>query len=149
MSDQRTVGRFRSLAEVARLVEQFEDCTLPVRAWNHAAHLTVALWYLLHHQEHRATERFIWALRRYNRANGLRVRRRGGYHETLTLFWLAVARRYLCRNGRGRSSRDLINAFLREYGHRKGLVFDHYRSETLWSDEARFCWVAPDLKPLG
>ena len=142
------VKSFRSLGEVASLVEQIEDCTLPVESWDHTARLTVALWYLLHHDECLATERFIRALRGYYRVNGLRIRRDGGYHETLTLFWLAIARRYLRRRQGRTPGLDLINDFIREFDPRRQLVFEYYRRRTLGSDEARYFWVEPDLKPF-
>lgn len=149
MTGAPTASGFRSLGEVGNLVARLEDCTLPMASWNHAAHLATAMWYLLHHEESRATDRFIRALRRYHRVHGLRIRHDGGYHETLTLFWLAIARRYLRRRFRGVPGIELINGFLREYAERRQLVFEHYRRETLGSDEARYFWVQPDLKPLA
>ena len=139
---------FENLGEVAELVRRFEACSLPAKGWNHAARLTVALWYLLDREEWQATEGFIQGLRRYNRVHGLQVRWESGYHETLTLFWLAVARRFLERSPLGMPPLLLINRFLREYGDRPGLVFEHYRKQTLRSQEARYFWVEPDLKPL-
>ena len=156
MNGGRPRAAFRNLEELARLVARFEDGTLPAERWDHGSRLAVALWYLLHDEEWRATERFLRAARSYHRLHGLRSSPGqavdqgpgGAYHETATLFWLAIARRHLHRRGRDRPVLELTNRFLRRYGHRPDLVLKHYREETLCSDEARYFWVRPDLQPL-
>ena len=144
------VLRPQKLGDVMALVQQFEECTLPAPAWDHSAQLTVSLWYLLHQQEEwQATELLIRAVRRYCRVHGQRVLRDGGYHETRTVFWLAIARRYLKHRKQGGSALDLIQDFLAEYGANERLILEHYRSATLRSCEARYFWVEPDLRPLA
>lgn len=140
---------FESLADVMALVRRFENGTLEADRWDHRARLTVCLWYLLHYEECQATDLWIRAVRRYHRAHALATPSLGGYHETRTLFWLAVARRYLESHQSGSQMLDLLNGFLAHYGHRESLLDDHYRPETLQSSEACYFWVEPDLEPLG
>ena len=155
ISDAGSTPAFPDLEELARLVARFEDGTLPAERWDHGARLAVALWYLVHDEEWRATERFLRASRRYHRLHGLHSLPSqavdqgpgGAYHETATLFWLAIARRHL-RRGRDGPVLELTNQFLRRYGHCPDLILKHYREETLFSDEARYFWVRPDLEPL-
>jgi hypothetical protein len=140
--------KFRTNEEVFSLVRRFGDCTLPRSEWTHAAHLTVALWFLLEFDWPEATERVRLGIRRYNAAHGIVTTPTGGYHETLTLFWLRVVRSFL-EGGRneGRSLVGLAN----ELGASadSGLPLRHYTRERLFSPEARAAWVEPDLKPIG
>ena len=140
--------RFRTAGEVSALVRGFEDCTLPRAEWTHAAHLTVALWRLLQYEPAEATERVRRGIRRYNAAHGIAATPTGGYHETLTLFWLRVVRSFL-EGGRNeaRSLVSLANELVANAD--KELPLRHYTRERLFSPEARAAWVEPDLKPLG
>lgn len=138
---------FRDISELVRLVDRFESCNLPMEQWNHRAHLAVCAWYLIHFSESQATERMISGIRRYNRANRIRVTPTGGYHETMTLFWLAVVSAYMSRN-KARRVLTRVNGLVSEYGNRRRLHAEYYSERRLWSEQARNCWVAPDLKPL-
>ena len=86
---------FRSTGEVLSLVRRFDDCTLPREEWTHAAHLTVALWNLLQYDWPEAVTRVRLGIQRYNAAHGIRTTPTGGYHDTLTLFWLRTVRAFL------------------------------------------------------
>jgi hypothetical protein len=74
--------------EIDRLLRAFEACTLPRSQWNHAAHLTVALWYLVRYSPSEAIQRIRSGIQRYNAAAGIVTTNNSGYHETLTLFWI-------------------------------------------------------------
>src|ERR1044072_8867483 len=86
---------FRTTEEIFALVRRFEDCTLPRVEWTHAAHLTVALWHLLQFEWPEAVVRVRTRIKRYNAAHGIVETPTGGYHETLTPFWLRVVRPFL------------------------------------------------------
>ena len=139
--------RFRTNEEIFSLVRRFGDCTLPRAEWTHAAHLTVALWYLLEFDWPEATERVRRGIQRYNAAHGIRPTPTGGYHETLTLFWLRVVRSFL-EGGRNeaRSLVSLANELTASAD--SGLPLRHYTRARLFSTEARASWVEPDLKPV-
>lgn len=139
---------FESLTDVETLVHDFEATELPRSQWNHRAHLAIASWYLSGLPEEEAAERFIGGLRRYNYAHGIGAAGRGGYHETMTLFWLSLARSFLEQSASGLPRLDAINALVTRFANRADLIYAFYRPETLEAFEARRGWVEPDRKPL-
>jgi hypothetical protein len=148
MSAIRIEGYYESSADVVALVRRFEDCTLPFVEWTHAAHLTVALWYLLTSDWHDAVLLVREGIKRYNAANGIVMTRERGYHETLTLFWMRQVRAYLENNyNDGCALLNLANELVE--GANKNLPLEYYSRERLFSWEARLDWVEPDLKPLA
>src|ERR1043165_3099789 len=138
---------FRTTEEILALVRGFEDCTLEREHWTHSAHLTVALWNLLQYDWPEAVARVRLGINRYNAAHGIAATPTGGYHETLTLFWLRRVRAFL-EGGRNeaRSLVSLANELAATAD--KSLPLAHYTRERLFSPEARATWVEPDLKPL-
>jgi hypothetical protein len=138
---------FRTTGEILSLVRRFEDCTLPREEWTHAAHLTVALWHLLQFDWPEAVARVRARIKRYNAARGIPTTPTGGYHETLTLFWLRAVDAYLqAERNEARALVHLANELAAT--HDKGLPLTHYTRDLLFSPEARARWVEPDLKPL-
>lgn len=149
MPNTRTTRRFDKLGEIVRLVEQFEDHSLPHGEWNHRAHLTVSLWYMLHYDEAEASSRMIDGIRAYNHAHGIRQTRCSGYHETITLFWLTITRRFVRQVSQHESKLDLVNEFLDRHEGQGALIFEYYSRERLFSWHARQCWLEPDLRPIN
>jgi hypothetical protein len=138
---------FRTTEEILALVRRFEDCTLPREEWTHAAHLTVALWHLLQFDWPEASARVRRGIKRYNAAHGILTTPTGGYHETLTLFWLRVVRAFLeAERNEARALVRLANELTASAD--KSLPLAHYTRELLFSPEARATWVEPDLRPL-
>jgi hypothetical protein len=139
---------YRDAVEILEVVRGFEARTLPRGEWTHAAHLTVALWYLLQFDWPLAVERVRRGIKLYNEAHGVRSTPTGGYHETLTLFWLRVVRSFLESDfNEGRSLVALANELVSSAGRQMPLTF--YTRELLFSTEARAAWVEPDLKSLA
>ena len=133
--------------EVRSLVAGFEACTLPLSAWTHRAHVTVASWYLLHYPVTEATERMRSGIQRFNSIAGTTGNPEGGYHETITLVWLHLVRWRLGQT----SATDLPEARVQqvvEWLGDKRLPFEFYSRERLMSAEARAGWVEPDLRRL-
>lgn len=138
---------FRTSEEMFALLRRFEDCTLPREEWTHAAHLTVALWHLLQFDWPEASARVRRGIKRYNAAHGILTTPTGGYHETLTLFWLRTVRAFLeAERNEARALVHLVNELAATFD--KSLPLTHYTRERLFSSEARAGWVEPDLKPL-
>ena len=142
-----SIAPYRTSAEVLRLVREFEACTLPRAEWTHHAHLTVGLWYLLRHDEAAATRLIRDRIRRYNRAWGVETTPTGGYHETITLFYVWAIGKFLAHAGRDCTLAALANRLVAECGDRD-LPLAYYSRERLMSWEARTRRVEPDLKPL-
>jgi GNAT superfamily N-acetyltransferase len=134
----------RTDAEIESLVRAFEDCSLPRAGWTHREHLTVALWYLRHHPREEATNRIREGIRRFNLSHGNAT----GYHETITLAWVAVIARFLGESEREEPLSSLVGALLKECGD-KDYLLRFYSEDALLSDAARRSWVAPDLGPQG
>ncbi len=140
---------FGSLAELQALVHDFEGCHLPRSAWDHRAHLAVGAWYVSTMPEASATEKMISGIRRYNHANGVYTSPTGGYHETITLFWLVVARESIVPLMERYDLLHRINLFVELYVDRKDLLFSFYDRDRLFSADARAHWVAPQKRPGG
>jgi hypothetical protein len=146
-STRDTTPCYASAAEVEALVRGWETCALPRERWTHAAHLTVALWHLLHYDYEEAVGRVRSGIMRYNEAHGVVTTRTGGYHETLTVFWMRHVAHFLAAGyNEARSLVRLANELAASAD--RAAPLEHYSRELLFSWEARTGWVEPDLKPL-
>jgi hypothetical protein len=138
---------YRSPSEIDSLIHAFQECSLPRSQWTHEAHLTVALWYLFYDSEQEAINAVRNGIKRYNSVQGIETTKDGGYHETLTLFWVRTIRRYLADESRNRSMVNLAKGLIAKYADRT-LPFTYYTRDRLMSSEARINWVEPDLRSL-
>jgi len=144
---RNTTITYRSPSEIDSLIHAFQECSLPRSQWTHEAHLTVALWYLFYDSEQEAINAVRNGIKRYNSVQGIETTKDGGYHETLTLFWVRTIRRYLADESRNRSMVNLANGLIAKYADRT-LPFSYYTRDRLMSSEARINWVEPDLRSL-
>lgn len=136
-----------NLPDVEELIREFEACTLARERWTHEAHLTVGLWYLAHHEQAEATMLIREGIKRYNQACGIPQTETGGYHETITIFYVRIIGRYLKEARRECSLSELADGLLRACGDR-ALPFEYYSRERLLSWTARTGWVEPDLRSI-
>jgi hypothetical protein len=143
-----TAAAFRTGEEIFSLVRRFDDRTLPRAEWTHRAHLTVALWYLTRHSGREATARIRAGIKRYNASKGVLTTPTGGYHETLTMFWICMISHFLLFAEADHSLVELANAMLARCAV-KDLPLRYYSRERLMSPRARASWVEPDLQPLA
>ncbi|MEA5596214.1 hypothetical protein [Rivularia sp. UHCC 0363] len=141
MSDE--TGNYQTEAEIKSLIAAFKNCTLPRCEWNHTAHLIVVLWYLIHYDKE-AINCIRQGIQRYNTAIGIKNTKDGGYHETLTLFWIRMVSDYLSVTKEKNSIGEMAIAVSRTYDD-KYLPFQYYSRDLLMSWEARTNWVEPDL----
>jgi hypothetical protein len=148
MTASNTKDSFYRTDDVVDLVQKFETCILPHSDWNHVAHLTVAIWYLSQFSQPEAIARICTGIRRYNHCNSIQMTKNSGYHETLTLFWIAIARRFLSTANPNASVLELVNDFILTYGNKKSWFLEYYSYGLIMSWEARQRWVEPDFKPL-
>ncbi len=135
------------IQDIEQLVQAFEDCQLPRSQWTHSAHLAVALWFLLHYSEAEAIARIKSGIKRYNQAVGIENSATSGYHETLTLFWIAKIRDFLSANSSTQLTIDLWQELMQQCDDPK-LPLQYYSRDNLMSELARLTWVEPDLQPL-
>lgn len=122
------------------LVEQLEQCTLPLASLDHATHVKLGWLYLRRDPLLIAIERFRSALRRYVTAHGHADR----YHETITWAYLVIIQERMERQGRdqGWGAFAAANPDLLASGKR--VLSAYYRPETLQSELARRVFVLPD-----
>jgi hypothetical protein len=136
--------------QVLRLVARFEDGTLPKAEWTHQAHLAVALWYASRLPFEEALAVVREGIRQVNAAHGVVTTPAGGYHETITRFYMLVICGYVGEE-EGEAGADdwasRANRLLARYGVRD-LPLRHYTKDRLMSADARFGWVEPDLRPI-
>jgi hypothetical protein len=144
------IPRFDHSDDVVRLVARFEDGTLPKAEWTHQAHLTVALWYASRLPFEEALAVVRQGIQKINAAHGVATTPTGGYHETITRFYMMVICAYVVEEA-GAAGTDWaarVNRLLARYGARD-LPLRHYSKDLLMSARARFGWVEPDLQPIA
>ena len=146
VATQQKIDGYTNFDEIKKVVEAFERRTLPRAQWTHAAHLTIAFWYLVCYPLPEAAEKIRAGIQRYNEAQGIKQTKDGGYHETITLFWIRLVRHYLTTATLEGHLVVLLNEMLRRYGRQ--LPFEYYSRDRLLSWEARQHWLEPDLKAL-
>jgi hypothetical protein len=142
-----TAAPFQTDEAVTTLLDAFHAGTLPRGAWNHRAHLTVALTVARLWPSHDATAMMRDEILRFNAAAGIESTPDSGYHETLTAFYMAIVRHYVTRNPQPVSPADDANQLVADWGH-ADLPLSYYSRERLFSREARVAFVAPDLAPM-
>jgi hypothetical protein len=96
--------------EIERFITMFEATDLPLPEWTHGKHLIVALVYLASRPRGEATERIRKGIQRLNHRYG----NLSGYHETITLAWIAVVSRFLDQRPSGESLSTLSRKLLEE-----------------------------------
>ena len=129
-------------------LESFERGTWPKPAWNHAAHVAVAACYLFEYPDGDAAGHMRRGIIHYNRCVGTVNSDHSGYHETITLFWLAIVKARL-RELAGELPRiEAVRLLVTELAPQRDLFREYYTFDVVRSVEARRSWIAPDLKPL-
>jgi hypothetical protein len=133
-------------ADIDRIGRSVEARTLPKCEWTHAAHFAAAMWVLT--RANLVAERDLPAvIRAYNEATGTPNTDTTGYHETITLASIRVARAYLDnRSHAGRA--EVLRELLASPFGRSDWLLAYYSRGHLFSVEARRRWVEPDLSPL-
>jgi hypothetical protein len=135
---------YRTEDEITELVRAFEDCRLAREDWTHAAHLTVAVWYLIR-LPYTAAEKIRFGIQRYNHAHGIESTPTSGYHETITLFWIHLIQTDLNHVGVHDSLLKLTNHFISHYSN-PVVIFEYYSRDRLFTPLARSTWIEPNLK---
>jgi hypothetical protein len=138
--------RYTSEKEILNLLESFESATISREAWRHAEHLTVALYYVWHHDLETATAKMRSGIFNLLRAFKVDLTKEMPYHETLTVFWMRTVTVFaLSKNGSSLvdKANELIEKFDKDYPLR------FYSREFLFSDEARTKFVPGDLPDVA
>src|SRR5881275_1452340 len=136
--------RFDAEEEILAVIRSFEEATISRDVWKHREHLTVALYYVIHHDIETATEKMrSGLLNLLTNGFGIDLEKEMPYHETITVFWIrTVADFEISANGSSflDKANDLVSRYDKDYPLR------FYSRELLFSDEARKRFVRPDLE---
>ena len=138
---------YSSDLEIETLVIQFENRTLPKSLWTHEAHLTVGMHYLYRFNFFEALCYMKSNIITYNVASGGANTSTGGYHETLTVFWLKVLEKFL-NERRDQPLYKICNDFIESPFAKKDLPATYYSKEKLFSIEARSMWLEVNIEEL-
>ena len=130
-------------AEIESFVRAFEDGSLPKSEWTHLRHLVMALWYIRREGPERATVLIRDGIQSYNRAQ----ENPNGYHETITLAWVAVIDKFLRAQDADAALGVLADKLLEQCGD-KNYLLQYYSRERLFSDKARRYLVTPDIEAI-
>ncbi len=134
----------RTEEEIEILVQTFEDSSLSPAEFDHHAHMTVALWYLMQLPYPEAVSRMKIQIRQF----AARHQKNQLYNETITLFWMKLLQHLLQEAAPAASTADTVHQILSAWGS-MAFVFKHYSKELVFSESAKGAWVEPDLLPLG
>jgi hypothetical protein len=134
--------KYKTEIEICELIESFENGMISRDDWRHAEHLTVALYYLSHHDYETALTKMRDGIFNLLRAFEVDLSKEMPYHETLTVFWMrTVANFSSSKNGASMTEKanELVEKFDKDYPLR------FYSRELLFSDEARGNFIEGDL----
>jgi hypothetical protein len=146
--DLEIIDPTRSHSELAAFVAAFETTALPCGRWNHRAHLTIGLWYVSQHPPLTALNLIRSGIQRYNLACGWPTTAKGGYHESLTRFWVWALARFLAETAPGLPLNERCLNLLNSGYADKSFPLLYYSRDHLLSWAARVSWAPPDLHPL-
>ena len=125
-------------------IRGFEEGTFPKAQWTHQAHVVMAAHYLTLHPVAEATRIVRERIPAYNVAQGGANTTDAGYHETLTVFWIAVVAAFLAAQPLGTPRLMLIRAAAARYAGESRLHQRYYGYNVMADSRARREWVPPD-----
>ncbi|MEZ5307536.1 MAG: hypothetical protein R2684_10365 [Pyrinomonadaceae bacterium] len=133
--------KYKDYAEIEKLVVAFENGTIGRDEWGHAEHLIVAAEYCIKGDLQAAYKKMKNGIFNLLKAFGINLDDESPYHETLTVFWMMAVYDFVVT----RTDRDPLE-FHRELIASLGKDFplEFYENETLFSENARNKFVAPD-----
>jgi hypothetical protein len=122
-----------------QLLAELEAGTLPQGQWDHEAHVRVCHAALARYGSSEALGVLRQAIRAYNETIGRPNTATGGYHETITRYFVMVVA----------AAGDVdIATILRSPACDREAPLRHWSKERLCCAEARRAWLEPDLVPL-
>jgi hypothetical protein len=134
--------------EIDALVARFDDLSLPKWEWTHFAHLTVGFCSLERFGLEASRLLMPDRIRRYNVASGTPNTDSDGYHNTITMVFLAAVTRFRSLLPPGTPRCTAINLLIDDRLGAKDLPLAFYSRERLMSVEARRRYIDPDLQSI-
>lgn len=134
--------KYKTENDILEVVHGFENATIKHGDWQHAEHLTVALYYVSHHDFALALAKMRNGIFNLLKSFGVDLEKEMPYHETLTVFWMQTI--YDFKNSTdGASIVETCNELIENFDKNYPLKF--YSSELLFSEAARKNFVKADL----
>jgi hypothetical protein len=133
---------FRSESELDHFLASFDAGTMPRYCWTHAAHLAMCAARLFE-EDSGTVDRIRLGIQHYNHSQGIVTTKTSGYHETLTMFWIASVRGYL-HEERPETRLAAVCGAIRKFGLEAALPRKRYTFDVFESTEARVRWIPPD-----
>lgn len=134
--------KYNNEDEILRLARSFENGTISRDVWKHAEHLTVALFYLSHHDFDTALSKVRDGIFNLLQAFEIDLSKEMPYHETLTVFWMRTIANFKDSKN-GASIAEICSELIEKFDTDYPLKF--YSRERLFSDEARTSFIEGDL----
>lgn len=130
------------LARADRVASGLLDRTLPKAEWTHEGHLLACISIVALHGTTFGLEVIRAAIPPYNVATGVANTPTGGYHDTITVYYVWAVGRLLAS---GRNAREILDSPLTD---RTGPLA-WWDRETLMSSAARAAWLVPTVPGDG
>lgn len=137
-----------NIREIEEIGEGILSATLPKERWTHAAHCLATIYLIKARPVMDLPTEMPSIIRRYNEAVGTANSDTGGYHETLTQFYLMAIRGYLAHKAEALTLEAASAMVLASPIGQRDFPLTYYSQDRLFSLEARRGWVEPDLRPL-
>ena len=128
-------------------VQEFKDHSLSKNKWTHEAHFVIALWFVLEYGYDEAVLHVREGIKNYNEATGVVNTELDGYHETITLLYLKLVKKFIDSEDDNDPITLLAKLLKSEIIH-PSYPFKFYSQEKLFLKDARFNWLEPDLISL-
>lgn len=138
-----------SESEIQHIVSGFQNHSLPKEEWTHQAHLINGLFCIVNEGLEPSIERMRDGITSYNLSVGTQNTDTGGYHESITIFFMHALDAFRKQFQDDLSLVDLVNHFEGSPLMDKRFLFRFYSKKRLFSVEARKGWVEPDIQSLS
>jgi len=122
---------------------RFEAGEVEPCGFRHRDHLRLAYVYLCEGSIETANDRMRLSLAKFLKDNDVPPSK---YHETLTVSWTQAVKHFMVMAGSPASFDEFIAADERLL--HTNIMLTHYDRETLFSDQARYEFVQPDIEPI-
>lgn len=122
--------------------QQVETCAFSASDFDHRAHVRLAYIYLCNNTAEESVILMRETLMGLLKSVGVDPVEK--YHQTLTEAWILAVNHFMQKSQKANSADEFIdnNSALLD----SNIMLKHYSAETLFSDNARFAFVEPDIQ---
>ena len=134
--------------KIDHIIQGFQKRTLPKTEWTHQAHLIVGLNFVMSAGLEASYALMREGVKRYNLSVGTQNTDTGGYHESITIFFLHALDGFRNQIDTEQTLIELVKRFDGSLLMDEKFIFRFYSQELLFSVDARRRSIEPDLQPL-